>query len=198
MAKDHNNYDYLAVSVKSDQLSRILHCYRALGWTEIKTEEDRQYYDMNYVRLRRPHRIANKDRLQYLQVRMENSINSLVAITNRAHIKSNGIAAAGTLATLAIAALGLWLVIARAGALRIFGLVCVGLSLAVAIAATVAVYVMRRREKKAATAAIIEKLRLTQSLIDEAAALAPADTEASEGLYDLVESAEGEGGTENV
>ena len=69
MAKDHNNYDYLAVSVKSDQLSRILHCYRALGWTEIKTEEDRQYYDMNYVRLRRPHRIANKDRLQYLQVR---------------------------------------------------------------------------------------------------------------------------------
>lgn len=198
MAKDHNNYDYLAVSVKSDQLSRILHCYRALGWTEIKTEEDRQYYDMNYVRLRRPHRIANKDRLQYLQVRMENSINSLVAITNRAHIKSNGIAAAGTLATLAIAALGLWLVIARAGALRIFGWVCVGLSLAVAIAVTVAVYVMRRREKKAATVAIIEKLRLTQSLIDEAAALAPADTEASEGLYDLVESAEGEGGTENV
>lgn len=198
MAKDHNNYDYLAVSVKSDQLSRILHCYRALGWTEIKTEEDRQYYDMNYVRLRRPHRIANKDRLQYLQVRMENSINSLVAITNRAHIKSNGIAAAGTLATLAIAALGLWLVIARAGTLRIFGWVCVGLSLAVAIAVTVAVYVMRRREKKAATAAIIEKLRLTQSLIDEAAALAPADTEASEGLYDLVESAEGEGGTENV
>lgn len=198
MAKDHNNYDYLAVSVKSDQLSRILHCYRALGWTEIKTEEDRQYYDMNYVRLRRPHRIANKDRLQYLQVRMENSINSLVAITNRAHIKSNGIAAAGTLATLAIAALGLWLVIASAGALRIFGWVCVGLSLAVAIAVTVAVYVMRRREKKAATAAIIEKLRLTQSLIDEAAALAPADTEASEGLYDLVESAEGEGGTENV
>ncbi len=198
MAKDHNNYDYLAVSVKSDQLSRILHCYRALGWTEIKTEEDRQYYDMNYVRLRRPHRIANKDRLQYLQVRMENSINSLVAITNRAHIKSNGIAAAGTLATLAIAALGLWLVIARAGALRIFGWVCVGLSLAVAIAATVAVYVMRRREKKAATAAIIEKLRLTQSLIDEAASLSPADTEASEGLYDLVESADGEGGTKNV
>lgn len=198
MAKDHNNYDYLAVSVKSDQLSRILHCYRALGWTEIKTEEDRQYYDMNYVRLRRPHRIANKDRLQYLQVRMENSINSLVAITNRAHIKSNGIAAAGTLATLAIAALGLWLVIARAGALRLFGWVCVGLSLAVAIAVTVAVYVMRRREKKAATAAIIEKLRLTQSLIDEAAALAPADTEASEGLYDLVESADGEGGTKNV
>lgn len=198
MAKDHNNYDYLAVSVKSDQLSRILHCYRALGWTEIQTEEDRQYYDMNYVRLRRPHRIANKDRLQYLQVRMENSINSLVAITNRAHIKSNGIAAAGTLATLAIAALGLWLVIARAGALRLFGWVCVGLSLAVAIAVTVAVYVMRRREKKAATAAIIEKLRLTQSLIDEAAALAPADTEASEGLYDLVESADGEGGTKNV
>ena len=46
MSKDYINYDYLSVSVKSDQLSRILQCYRALGWTEITTEDDKQYYDM--------------------------------------------------------------------------------------------------------------------------------------------------------
>ena len=73
-----------------------------------------------------------------------------------------------------------------------------GLPLPVPIAVPVALSVMPRRKKKAAPAAIIKRLPLPQSLIDGAAAPAPADTEASEGLYDLVESAEGEGGTENV
>lgn len=188
MEKDYKNYDYLSVSVKSDQLSRILQCYRALGWTEIKTEEDRQYYDMNYVRLRRPHKIRNKDRLQYLQVRMESSINSLVAITNRAHIKSNAVAILCALFAALLAAFGLWPVIAATALwLRALGWTGIGASLAVAVAAVIICSIMRRREKKTATGKIIEKLRLVQSLIEEAATLAPAVTEASEGLYDLVE-----------
>lgn len=188
MEKDYKNYDYLSVSVKSDQLSRILQCYRALGWTEIKTEEDRQYYDMNYVRLRRPHKIPNKDRLQYLQVRMESSINSLVVITNRAHIKSNAVAILCALLVVLLAAFGLWPVIAATALwLRAIGWTGIGTSLAVAIAAVIICSIMRRREKKTATGKIIEKLRLIQSLIEEAVTLAPAVTEASEGLYDLVE-----------
>lgn len=188
MAKDYKNYDYLSVSVKSDQLSRILQCYRALGWTEIKTEEDRQYYDMNYVRLRRPHKLPNKDRLQYLQVRMESSINSLVVIAKHAHVKSNVVVFFGVFAVLAFAALGLWLILAfNSAALNILGWVCVGISGAFAVAAVIVCSIMRRREKKTATGKLIEKLRLVQSLIEEAVTLAPPVTEASEGLYDLVE-----------
>ena len=189
MEKDYNNYDYLSVSVNSEQLNRILQCYRALGWTEIKTEEDRQYYGMNYVRLRRPHKIKNKDRLQFLQVRMESSINSLVAITKRAHIKSNAVASLSVVLVLALAALGLWPVVADIGVWVIVGWTGIALSLAVAIAAVIVCFIMRRREKKMAMGKIIEKLRLIQTLTDEASALAP-ETEASEGLYDLVEEAE--------
>lgn len=190
MERDYNNYDYLSVSVNSDQLSRILQCYRALGWTEIKTEEDRQYYGMNYVRLRRPHKIENKDRLQYLQVRMESSVNSLVSITKRAHIKSNSVIAISVVLVLALIALGLWPVIAVGGGWAILGWTGIGLAAALTIAAAVICAVMRRREKKTATGKIIEKLRFIQTLMEEASTLIPAVTEASEGLYDLVEEAE--------
>lgn len=182
MARDYNNYDYLAVSVKSDQLNRILHCYRALGWTEVKTVDDREYYNMKYVRLRRPHKIANKDRLQYLQVRMEGAINSLVEIVNRAHLKSN--AAAGGLGLLAagLIALAVWLVIYFTSAIRVLGWVCLGVGCALIVVAVAVRAGMRRRERKVASGKIMEKLRLTQSLIEEAVSLAPAGEGVADGL----------------
>ncbi len=182
MARDYNNYDYLAVSVKSDQLNRILHCYRALGWTEVKTVDDREYYNMKYVRLRRPHKIANKDRLQYLQVRMEGAINSLVEIVNRAHLKSN--AAAGGLGLLAagLIALAVWLVIYFTSAIRVLGWVCLGVGCALIVVAVAVRAGMRRRERKVASGKIMEKLRLTQSLIEEAVSLAPAKEGVADGL----------------
>lgn len=182
MARDYNNYDYLAVSVKSDQLNRILHCYRALGWTEVKTVDDREYYNMKYVRLRRPHKIANKDRLQYLQVRMEGAINSLVEIVNRAHLKSN--AAAGGLGLLAagLIALAVWLVTYFTSAIRVLGWVCLGVGCALIIAAVAVRAGLRRRERKVAAGKIMEKLRLTQSLIEEAVSLAPAKEGVADGL----------------
>lgn len=182
MARDYNNYDYLAVLVKSDQLNRILHCYRALGWTEVKTVDDREYYNMKYVRLRRPHKIANKDRLQYLQVRMEGAINSLVEIVNRAHLKSN--AAAGGLGLLAagLIALAVWLVIYFTSAIRVLGWVCLGVGCALIVVAVAVRAGLRRRERKVASGKIMEKLRLTQSLIEEAVSLAPAKEGVADGL----------------
>ena len=182
MARDYNIYDFLAVSVKSDQLNRILHCYRALGWTEVKTVDDREYYNMKYVRLRRPHKIANKDRLQYLQVRMEGAINSLVEIVNRAHLKSN--AAAGGLGLLAtgLIALAVWLVIYFTSAIRVLGWVCLGVGCALIVVAVAVRAGLRRRERKVASGKIMEKLRLTQSLIEEAVSLAPAKEGVADGL----------------
>ena len=184
MSKDYINYDYLSVSVKSDQLSRILQCYRALGWTEITTEDDKQYYDMKYVRLRRPHKIPNKDRLQYLQVRMERAINSLVEITGNAHVKSTAVAVFIVFVAVCFTVLGLWLVMSFSDVLNFIGWICVGLSLAGAVLSVILCFVLRRRERKIATGKIIEKLRLTQALIEEAIELVPADTEKSEGFDD--------------
>ena len=177
MSKDYNNFDYLSVSVKSDQLNRILQCYRTLGWTEVKTEDDRQYYDMKYVRLRRPHKFPNKDRLQYLQVRMESSINSLVEITRRAHVKSNAALGALVLAAVVSAGAGLWLAFGHVGAMRVCGIALLAAACALVAAAAVICPVMRRRENADEKRRIYEKLRLTQSLIDEAATLVPAAEE---------------------
>ena len=182
MARDYNNYDYLAVSVKSDQLNRILHCYRALGWTEVKTVDDREYYNMKYVRLRRPHKIANKDRLQYLQVRMEGAINSLVEIVNRAHLKSNAAAGGLGLPAAGLIALAVWLVIYFASAIRVLGWVCLGVGCALIVVAVAVRAGLRRRERKVASGKIMEKLRLTQSLIEEAVSLAPAKEGVADGL----------------
>ncbi len=181
--RDYNNYDYLSVSVKSDQLGRILQGYRALGWTEEKTEDDRQYYDMKYVRLRRPHKIANKDRLQYLQVRMERSINSLVEITKRAHLRSTSLGALLFLAAAASLACGLWLAIAYAGGNAACGgyFLC-GLAGVFAVLCAVICPVLRRREKKQATEKIVEKLRLIQNLMQEAVSLCPAEPAPSDGF----------------
>lgn len=184
MARDYNNYDHLAVSVKSDQLERILQCYRALGWTEVTTVDDRQYYDMKYVRLRRPHFIENKDRLQYLQVRMETAINSLVTITRRAHVKSNLVLALAAVALVCMAAAGIWLALAFNGPLATAGIIIAGCGVLVMIAGLIAYGVLRRREKKAAAARVMDKLRLTQSLISEAVALAPVAADAAEGFDD--------------
>lgn len=172
--RDHNNFDYLAVSVKSDQLNRILQCYRALGWKEIKTEDDREYYNMKYVRLVRPHKIQNKDRLQYLQVRMESAINSLVEITNRAHMKSSFITSLMVIAAFAFAVLGIWLAVMFTGVLHITGYVSLGICAVLAIASAIVCHILRRKERIVATDRIVEKMRLTQSLIEEAVSLAPS------------------------
>ena len=137
---------------------------------------------MKYVRLRRPHKIANKDRLQYLQVRMEGAINSLVEIVNRAHLKSN--AAAGGLGLLAagLIALAVWLVIYFTSAIRVLGWVCLGVGCALIVVAVAVRAGLRRRERKVASGKIMEKLRLTQSLIEEAVSLAPAKEGVADGL----------------
>ncbi len=174
MSRDYTNYDYLSVSVKSDQLERILTCYRALGWREEKMEDDRQYYNMKYVRLRRPHKIENKDRLQYLQVRMESAINSLSRINSRKHMKSHAFIAVATIIFLGLVALGLWLTLAFDQPVwRIFGWWVSGASAALMACAVILFVFMRKRENTAAADKMSKSLSLIQSLICESEELVP-------------------------
>ena len=174
MSKDYNNFDYLSVSVKSDQLSRILQCYRVLGWTEVKTEDDKRYYDMSYVRLRRPHKIPNKDRLQYLQVRMESAINSLVEIVGRAHVKSTAVISVLVIIFLVCTGLAAWQFLSLNQTYsQVYGWICAGVACASALAACIAGACMRRRERRAAADKISARLKLMQSLIAEAKLLVP-------------------------
>ena len=178
MSRDYTNYDYLSVSVKSDQLDRILQCYRALGWREEKMEDDREYYNMKYVRLRRPHKIENKDRLQYLQVRMESFINSVSRVNSHRHIKSHAFIAISFIIFSGLVALGLWLAFAfNEPVFRICGWWISGLSVALMACAVAFFMFMRKRENATAAKTNERSLENIRALIDECLLIAPSTEE---------------------
>lgn len=67
--------DKLSVAIKADVAEEIKGAYCALGW-ELKEEyDDKRYGDLVHMDFTRPHLIAEKDRLQLLQVRLEVAVN---------------------------------------------------------------------------------------------------------------------------
>lgn len=108
MDKDYENYDYFSVSVKSAHADEIRECYRALGWSEVKSEDDRDFADMKYILYSRPHDVENRDRLQYLQVRMENALNSISESWVKRYSKSTALAVFLGLFGCALIAVALW------------------------------------------------------------------------------------------
>lgn len=174
MYKDYTNYDYLSVSVKSDRLERILSCYSSLGWRVVKREDDRQYYNMQYFVLRRPHKIENKDRLQYLQVRMENTLNAISLIISKKHAKSTALCALLSVLTLVFCVAGLWLMLGLGQTLGfITGIISFSAAGAALIGIMLVLLVLRRREERAARARIDDNTLLLYRLIAEAELLAP-------------------------
>lgn len=69
--------DKLSVAIKADVAEEIKGAYCALGW-ELKEEyDDERYGDLVHMDFTRPHLVAEKDRLQLLQVRLEVAVNFL-------------------------------------------------------------------------------------------------------------------------
>ncbi|MGN0818066.1 MAG: hypothetical protein ACI4L9_03760 [Candidatus Coproplasma sp.] len=176
MERDFKNYDYLTVSVKSAQLENILECYYALGWREVKREDDRDYYDMKYIALRRPHKIPNKDRLQLLQVRMETGVNTISSVHARRHQKSGVACSVMLFFALGLLALGLWFFLGLQGEYgTIFGIVCCALFGALTIASAVTVLALHKPEERASAKKIAQTLKDIQTLVAEARSLAPEE-----------------------
>lgn len=181
MKKDYNNNDYLYVSVKSNQLNRILTCYKALGWREVKREDDRQYYDMKYLTLSRPHRIDNKDRLQYLQVRMETEINNISSSFVKKHLKSATLTLILLIAALVCMSLGIALLIAFSSQNGlIWGCVLMCLSAAFTLLTIFPSTLLRKKENSISVKKVEESTKLISSLIAEAESLAPSYNEQEE------------------
>lgn len=183
MERDIKNYDYLTISIKTAQLNSILECYRALGWQVFKSEDDRQYYDMKYISMRRPHKIENKDRLQLLQVRMETGVNQISAIYAKKHLKSGILFSVLTALGLALLAFGLWLIFESYAQIA-WGIVCCVVAGALIAVADVILCVLRKPEEEAAERRILQILKSLQALLSEADTLsAPA----SGGVQDSAE-----------
>lgn len=85
---DYNAYDSISLVLKKEALDNMLSYYTELGWSEYERHEDSRYFDIIHVRLVRPHKIANKDKLQLLQVKLEAAVNRLGHDRRHKHSRS--------------------------------------------------------------------------------------------------------------
>lgn len=85
---DHNNYDELNVYAKSEKANDIIKCYESFQWQLIHNDENEKYSDANALTFIRPHKIENKDYLQYNQIEMENILNDIGKCEKNKHSKS--------------------------------------------------------------------------------------------------------------
>ncbi|MCD8308074.1 MAG: hypothetical protein LUD51_07620 [Clostridia bacterium] len=68
-------YDHIYVTVRKDRVRELKYCYEQFGWKEVEREEHRVYANLVDMTFRRPHKIADKDELQLLQVHLEEALN---------------------------------------------------------------------------------------------------------------------------
>ena len=106
---DYNEYDSISLALKNEESARMLSYYSAFGWEEYERRDDFRYFDIVHVKLKRHHKIPNKDRLQLLQVKMEASVNNFADIRKNKHASSIFLAVLLVVFSLAFIALGFFL-----------------------------------------------------------------------------------------
>lgn len=176
--KDHDKYDYLSVSLKSEYSEEIMKCYLALGWKDVHMEEDKDYADMKYVLFSRPHDTPNKDRLQYVQVRMENILNSISERSIKRHAKSTALAVLLGIFGLLFVAAGLSIaLILSALAYKIYGYICVGIGAIMLLGLIYPLTKLRKKENEKLKSTYERNFSEFEKFVKEAARLSSAEVE---------------------
>lgn len=82
---DYHEYDSLSLLVKREALDIMISYYRDFGWSVVRIDDDRRFFDLVHLTLARAHSIENKDKLQLLQIRLEGVINALGDAKRKKH-----------------------------------------------------------------------------------------------------------------
>lgn len=85
---DYHNYDKLTLYVKDDREKNLIRIYKGLGYTLISSTPNKKYNNIVDLTFIRPHKIENKDKLQYLQVDLEIELNNIGKLEKNKHSKS--------------------------------------------------------------------------------------------------------------
>lgn len=85
---DYHEYDILNIYTKKEKTDDIIKCYESFKWELIHNDKNEKYSDANALTFIRPHKIKNKDNLQYNQIEMENILNDIGKCENHKHSKS--------------------------------------------------------------------------------------------------------------
>ena len=89
--KDYKNFDYQTVLVKKDKFDEVVARYQCFGWEVVSSKNNLRYSNILDVEFIRPHKISNKDELQFLQVNMESDLNKKGRLEKRKHSKSTSL-----------------------------------------------------------------------------------------------------------
>lgn len=119
---DYKNYDALRVSVKERHVDELISAYRAFGWSPTEMKGDEVYDDVIDMSFVRPHNVANKDELQYLQVCAEMEINKRDKLSRKKHSRSSTVGLALGAMGVALVVLGVYLAIVGTALYLVFGI----------------------------------------------------------------------------
>lgn len=75
MTEEYLNSDHLSVSVKAEMSEMITDAYGAFGWQLSSKDDGRRFGKVAHMDFTRDHFIEGKDRLQFLQVRFDVTLN---------------------------------------------------------------------------------------------------------------------------
>ncbi len=104
---DYKNTDYLKVTVLREKFEEVNGYYITLGYRQIEIKEDKVYGNLLHLVFARPHNIENKDRLQYLQVKLESHLNALSRNEEKRHTKSLVVSLSIAVIVVALVTIGL-------------------------------------------------------------------------------------------
>jgi Flp pilus assembly protein TadB len=105
--KDYWQYDYIDLTSKIKSADELSKSYAVFGWEEIERYADKLYVDVVHLSFRRPHKIQNKDDLQYLQVTYERLFNERAVYEYKKHERSSLILTLYLLFIIIVASAGL-------------------------------------------------------------------------------------------
>lgn len=126
---NYKNFDRLDIYAKKDKKRRIIQCYQSFSWKLVHRQESKRYADTEELTFIRPHKIKNKDFLQYNQIEMENILNDIGKLGKNKHARSTIFGLCFGLLFAGILALGIFLILSHASTLNLaFGISCIGLS----------------------------------------------------------------------
>ncbi len=151
---DYHQYDTLNIFAKKEKTATIINCYESFHWELVHNDENEMYSDANALIFIRPHKIKNKDYLQYNQIEMENILNDIGKCETNKHSKSTiwGLCLSLTIVLLIILSLSLYF---DTKLNFLFTCISIGILLILGIISTIFIAKVYKKENKIFEAKLI-------------------------------------------
>lgn len=107
---DFKEYDYITLYVRAEKVEIVERCYEKFLWKVVKKENNNKFNDIVDITFKRKHKIENKERLQLLQIYMEDNLNRTDKYEQNKFAKSTILGLTMGLLFLLFIGLGIWLI----------------------------------------------------------------------------------------